>query len=97
MVAAALLVKDDQRQELGWVASSSVLPHRQVVQAQALLWAADGVANEDIARRCQVDSDTVRRWRNVSPTGVSMGSARSPRVGAGSLGCRRTRCSGWSS
>src|SRR6478752_3762961 len=64
MVAAALSVTDDQRQELGRVASSSVLPHRQVVQAQALLWAADGVANAEIARRCRVDSDTVRRWRN---------------------------------
>jgi transposase len=64
MVAAALSVTDDQRQELGRVASSSVLPRRQVVQAQALLWAADGVANEEIARRCRVDSDTVRRWRN---------------------------------
>ena len=64
MVAAALSVTDDQRQELGRVASSSVLSHRQVVQAQALLWAADGVANAEIARRCRVDSDTVRRWRN---------------------------------
>ena len=45
------------------MAASSVLPHRQVVQARALLWAADGVANEEIARRCAVDSDTVRRWR----------------------------------
>ena len=40
-----------------------MLPHRQVVQAQALLWAADGVANEEIARRSRVGSDTVRRWR----------------------------------
>ena len=64
MVAAALSVTDDQREELGRVASSSVLPHRRVVQAQALLWAADGIANEEIARRCRVDSDTVRRWRN---------------------------------
>ena len=45
------------------MAASSVLPHRQVVQARALLWAADGVANEEIGRRCVVDSDTVRRWR----------------------------------
>ena len=45
------------------MASSSTLPHRQVVQAKALLWAADGVPNQEIARRCQVDSDTVRRWR----------------------------------
>ena len=46
------------------MAGSSVLSHRQVVQAQALLWAAHGVANEEIARRSRVDSDTVRRWRN---------------------------------
>ena len=63
MVAAALTVTGDQRVELSRVASSSVLPHRQVMQARALLWAADGIANEEIARRSRVDSDTVRRWR----------------------------------
>src|SRR6476469_7475679 len=75
MVAAALSVTDDQRQELGRVASSSVLPHRQVVQARALLWAADGVANEEIGRRCGVDSDTVRRWRSrvVEKGGAGVG------------------------
>ena len=56
-------VTDDQRLELARMAASSVLPHRRVVRAQALLWAAEGVANEEIARRCDVDSDTVRRWR----------------------------------
>src|SRR5438876_998737 len=45
------------------MAASSVLAHRQVVQARALLWAAEGLANEEIARRSGVDSDTVRRWR----------------------------------
>ena len=45
------------------MAASTTLPHRQVVQARALLWAADGVANEEIARRSGVDSDAVRRWR----------------------------------
>jgi transposase len=42
---------------------STSLPHRQVIQARGLLWAADGVANDEIARRCEVDSDAVRRWR----------------------------------
>jgi transposase len=28
-----------------------------------LLWAAQGIANEEIARRCHVDSDAVRGWR----------------------------------
>src|SRR5690349_3032888 len=57
-------MSDQQRAELGRMAASSVLPHRQVVQARALLWAAEGVANEEIARRSGVDSDAVRRWRN---------------------------------
>jgi hypothetical protein len=52
-----------QRAELKKMAASSSLPHRQVVQAKALLWAAEGVANQEIARRCQVKPDAVRRWR----------------------------------
>lgn len=63
MTAAALPVSDSQRVGLERMAASTSLPHRQVVQAKALLWAADGVANEEIARRAGVDSDTVRRWR----------------------------------
>jgi hypothetical protein len=47
---------------VGWRASS-VLAYRQVVQAQASLWAADGIANEEIARRSGVGAETVRRWR----------------------------------
>ena len=64
MIAMALLITDEQRIELGRMAVSTSLPHRQVVQARALLWAAGGVANDEIARRCQVDSDAVRRWRS---------------------------------
>src|SRR3954453_11715904 len=63
VVAAPLVLSGVQRTELARMAGSTVLPHRQVVQARALLWAADGVANEEIARRSGVDSDTVRRWR----------------------------------
>jgi transposase len=63
ITATPLVVSEEQRVELTRVAASSVLPHRQVVQARALLWAAEGVANEEIARRSGVDSDTVRRWR----------------------------------
>lgn len=63
MTAPALPVSAEQRTELTKMSRSTVLPHRTVVQARALLMAADGVANEQIARSCQVDSDTVRRWR----------------------------------
>ena len=67
------------------MAASTLLPHRQVVQARALLWAGDGVANEEIARRCGVDSDTVRRWRyrftekgTEGVGGIAKGRGRKP-------------------
>ena len=63
VVAAPLPLSDEQRSALESMARSSSLAHRQVIQAQALLWAADGMANEEIARRSGVDPDAVRRWR----------------------------------
>ncbi|WP_160148713.1 hypothetical protein [Amycolatopsis alkalitolerans] len=63
MVAAALPMTGEQRADLSRTAASSTLPHRLVMQARALLWAGDDVANEEIARRSGVDSDAVRRWR----------------------------------
>ncbi len=62
-IAAPLDVTGPQRDELEGMARSTSLPHRKVVQARALLLAADGVANEEIARRCETTPDTVRRWR----------------------------------
>jgi len=68
------------------------LPHRAVVQARGLLLAADGVANQEIARRCEVDSDTVRRWRTrfadkgVDGVGViAKGRGRKPSIPAGTV------------
>lgn len=74
------------------MARSSGLPHRKVVAARALLLAADGVANEEIARRCEVDSDTVRRWRAkfvaTGPAGVGVivkGRGRKPSLPTGTV------------
>ncbi len=68
------------------------MPHRAVVQARGLLLAADGVANQEIARRCEVDSDTVRRWRTrfadkgVDGVGViAKGRGRKPSIPAGTV------------
>jgi DNA-directed RNA polymerase specialized sigma24 family protein len=63
MTAPALSMTATQRADLTRMAASSTLPHRQVVQAKALLWAGEGLANQEIARRCQVSPDAVRRWR----------------------------------
>jgi transposase len=92
MTAPALPVTGEQRAELGRMARSAVLAHRVVVQAKALLWAADGIANEEIARRCGADSDTVRRWRarflQTGPQGVGViakGRGRKPSLPAGTV------------
>jgi transposase len=57
-----------------------------------LLLAADGVANQEIARRCGVDSDAVRRWRSrFADTGVdgigviAKGRGRKPSIPAGTV------------
>jgi transposase len=91
-VAPALPVSVEQRAELVRMARSTVLAHRKVVQAKALLLAADGVANEQIARDVGVDSDTVRRWRRRfvenGPAGVGViakGRGRKPSLPPGTV------------
>jgi transposase len=92
MTAPALPVSVEQRNELTRMARSTTLPHRKVLQAKALLAAADGAANEEIARRYGVDSDTVRRWRSrfeqTGPAGVGViakGRGRKPSLPAGTV------------
>lgn len=53
----------EQRVVLEAMAKSSSLPHRQVTQAKALLLAADGVATNEVARRCSTTDTSVRAWR----------------------------------
>lgn len=74
------------------MASSTVLAHRVVVQAKALLWAAEGVANDEIGRRCGVDSDAVRHWRSrfaeqgVAGVGrIAKGRGRKPSLPPGTV------------
>ena len=69
VIASALEVSLEQRDELEVMARSSVLAYRKVVQARGLLLAADGVANEEIARRCETTPDAVRRWRRKFEAG----------------------------
>jgi Winged helix-turn helix len=89
IVAAALAVSDEDRVVLQRWARSTSEPHRGVVQARGLLLAADGVANEEIARRCETTPDTVRRWRaRLAEKGVDGVGVIAP-VGAASRGCPR--------
>jgi DNA-binding NarL/FixJ family response regulator len=76
LTTPALPVTVAQRAELARMAKSVVLPRRVVTQARALSMAADGVANEQIARSCAVNPDTVRRWRarfiEAGPSGIGV-------------------------
>ncbi len=63
VIAPPLEMSAEQRGELEVMARSDSLPHRRVRQARALLWAAGGVSNGEIARRCGATTATVRRWR----------------------------------
>ena len=87
MVAAALKVSRKERVELERTARSSSLPYRMVVQASALLLAADGVASERIARECATTPGTVRRWRAKFEAGgvdsvgtIAAGRGRKPEI-----------------
>lgn len=87
MSAPGLELSGDERSALEAMARSSSLPHRVVVQARGLLLAADGVANNEIARSCDTTANTVRRWRarfaeaGVDGVGViAPGRGRKPEV-----------------
>lgn len=87
VVAEPLRVSDEQREALEAMARSLSLPHRKVVQAKALLLAADGVANNEIARRCSTTADSVRSWRRrfgsegVAGVGrIAAGRGRKPEI-----------------
>jgi transposase len=64
MFAPGLELTDEERESLEAMARSSSLPHRSVVQARGLLLAAEGVGNNEIARRLDVQPNAVRRWRS---------------------------------
>jgi transposase len=87
LIAAPLKVSRADRRELELMARSSSLPHRTVVQARGLLLAADGVANNQIARECGTTGDAVRRWRAKFEAGgveavgsIAPGRGRKPEI-----------------
>ena len=63
VTAPPLAMTDEQRATLETMARSTTLGHRKVVQAKALLLANDGLANNEVARRCHTTNDSVRAWR----------------------------------
>src|SRR5215472_9086048 len=63
LAADPLVVSSAQREALERMSRSSSLPHRTVVQARALLMAAEGLSIYETARQAGVASNSVRAWR----------------------------------
>jgi transposase len=81
-------VAPETRAELERMARSTVLPHRKVVQAKALLALADGASVRSTAKALGSHPDTVTRWRDrlrrdgVAGVGViAPGRGRKPAIG----------------
>jgi transposase len=79
--AAALRLSPSQRSILESLAKSRTSPHRMVHNAKALLLAADGVANTEIAQRLDASRSSVIEWRRrFEDEGVtSIGKVRAGR------------------
>ena len=56
-------MSDGQREALEVLTRSQTAPHRQVLRAEALVLAGEGIANAQIAQRLGVKAATVRAWR----------------------------------
>jgi transposase len=63
VTAPPLAMTTEQRAAIEAMARSTTLGHRKVIQAKALLLAADGVGNNEVARLCHTTNDSVRVWR----------------------------------
>ncbi len=63
VTALPLAMTDEQRSALEVIARATTLGHRKVVQAKALLLAADGIGTNEVARRCHTSNESVRAWR----------------------------------
>ena len=59
----ALELTAEGRQQLSGFAASRSLPHSLVARARLVLWAAEGVANQEIAVRLAWSKATVGKWR----------------------------------
>lgn len=62
-VATAIKLTSEQRQQLQTAARSRSMPLRLVERAQIILLAAEGLRNDEIARRLSTSRFKVSRWR----------------------------------
>jgi hypothetical protein len=58
-----IVLSGEERAELERRVACYTLPHKVVVRAKMILYAADGASNAEIARRLETAAEVVGRWR----------------------------------
>jgi hypothetical protein len=58
-----IVLSEAERAELARRVACYSLPHKVVVRAKMILYAAEGVSNAEIARRLETAPEVVGRWR----------------------------------
>jgi len=58
-----ILLAEDERQHLQHLAHSYTSPYRDVVRAKIVLFAAEGLDNDEIGQRLDLDRQIVSKWR----------------------------------
>jgi DNA-binding transcriptional ArsR family regulator len=77
----AVVLSDEQRRELERRAGAYSGPYRDVVRAKAILYAADGLTNTEIAERLDQSRQAVSQWRKRFCVEGVQGLEERPRPG----------------
>src|SRR3954454_9273612 len=76
-----VVLSAEQRRELERRAGAYSGPHRDVVRAKAILYAAEGMCNAEIARRLDQSRQAVSQWRKRFAQEGVQGLGERPRPG----------------
>ena len=59
----SIALSPDQKEKLEWISRKYTSPYREVIRAKIALYAADGLANDQIAARLDTPRQIVSKWR----------------------------------
>ena len=76
-----IALSDEERRHLGSLAIKYTAPYRDVVRAQVILLAAEGMENKEIGERLNLPRKTVSKWRKRFFYEREQGLMDKPRAG----------------
>jgi CRP-like cAMP-binding protein len=76
-----IILEDEEKEKLQWMARNYTLPYRDVVRARIVLYAAQGMENKEIAERLDTRREIVSKWRKRFFKEGLLGLEEKPRGG----------------